>query len=60
MARQFDKRLNALVLRKRIENVVGWLSLLTTLVGIAERANHYVKLAEKKRREKKHPLGFRP
>lgn len=53
---QIDER----VIRQRVEKVVSWLSLLTALVGVAERVNHYAKLVQKKHQNKKHPLGFRP
>lgn len=48
------------LIRRRLEQVVAWMTLLTSLVGVAERVNHYAKLAQKKYRSKKHPLGFRP
>lgn len=55
MVRKFDERL----IRHRIEKVVSWLALITSMVGVAERATHYYKLAEKNRKKKSHPIGFR-
>ncbi len=46
-------------IRRRVEKLVAWLSLLFTLVGVWEKASHYVKLAKQQKRRKRHPLGFR-
>ena len=48
------------LIRQRVEKTVAWLTLAFTIVGLAEKTNHYVKLAQKTRTKKKHPLGFHP
>lgn len=56
MARQLDEQL----IRQKVEKFVAWLSLIFTLIGVAEKANHYRTLAKQKKQKQKHPLGFRP
>lgn len=56
MARQLDEQL----IRQKIEKTLAWITLVFTLIGVAEKTNHYVKLAQQQKKKQKHPLGFRP
>lgn len=53
-------RLDEQLIRQKIEKTLGWISLVFAVIGVAEKTNHYVKLAQQQKKKQKIPLGFRP